>query len=95
MMLAALLLNPYAGTYAGQYRAGLLALKPCTVCVGLSGEMTVRGAETLNGDCLPDGTFDIRSRVTRWVGVFSLENGTLIGRFSANSARGVMWLTKR
>lgn len=96
MILAALLLNPYAGTYTGQYRAGLLALKPCTVSVGVSGEMSVSiPGDTLRGDCLPDGTFDVRSRSRRWVGVFRWQDETLIGSFTQGGARGAMWLTRQ
>lgn len=96
MILAALLLNPYAGTYAGFYREGTLFTRPCTAVIGLSGEMTVSVyGDTLRGDCLPDGTFDVRSRSRRWVGSFRWQDETLIGSFTQGGARGAMWLTRQ
>lgn len=96
MILAALLLNPYAGEYDGFYREGTLFTRPCSVSIGLSGEMRVaKYGDTLVGDCMPDGTFDVRSRSARWVGVFRQESESVVGSFTSGAARGAMWLTRQ
>jgi hypothetical protein len=92
MILATLLLNPYAGTYDGFWRLGFLTPKTCRVRITPSGHLAIRAEyQTRMGRVQPDGTF----HAGEWRGQFYWQGGTLRADWRVGLQAGNIWLTRR
>jgi hypothetical protein len=96
LLIATILIHPFAGSYTGTYRAGFLNPKPISVTIRDEGTTTAICSQTLTGETTPDGAFALRSRFDHWTGTFRWEGGVLVGTFrTANPLiSGVMWLNR-
>lgn len=92
-----LLLNPYAGTYHGEWRAGFVNPKPLTVDIASNGwTVATTGAVLRTGWTRSDGTFTWSHAPAVWDGSFEWQGSQLVGVFTASGGSapvaGVMWL---
>jgi len=100
IILLLLCTNPYAGNYAGTYRAGFVNPKPITVTIQDEGttRMTLSSGLVLRGDTLPGGAFDVRTQAGwRWQGVWQWHGDVLVGDFQTGNPLqpGRMWITRQ
>lgn len=92
-MIAFLMLtSPFAGDYEGQWRAGFLNWKPCTVTISATGRVAFDSAGYVRyGKVEADGSL----RVGEFHGVMQWQNGALVATLHNPPVSGGMWLTRK